>query len=149
MKRLRLKARLDRPVIVAHRDLVRRRKFVYLLVSRKPRPYRHGRSRILYIGTTKRGASRLAASIAENAEEILELHGVTEVSAYVVECAGRRGDQSWLKLESALLAAFRHRYYELPFRNGQGPRRWEDREHGRLFNRKRVVELLSRFERSA
>lgn len=53
-------------------------RMVYILVANKYLPYENGRSRILYIGTTKKGAGRPAASAVNKASEVFyKLHGVS------------------------------------------------------------------------
>jgi len=42
----------------------RREKLVYILLAPKPQKYPRGRSRIMYVGTTEKGISRIAGSVS-------------------------------------------------------------------------------------
>src|ERR1700749_2115679 len=91
-------------------------KLAYILLADKPFSYPHGgKSRIAYIGTTKKGAARIAGSMAERAKEILGEHGVKKVVARVITCRPRRRVKTWKKLESALLLMFRREYGRVPW----------------------------------
>jgi hypothetical protein len=88
---------------------------VYILAANKSFRYKNGRSRILYIGTTKKGGNRPAASAVNKASEVFyKLRGVKTIDVHIVTCAPRRAMQTWKRLESALLDTFRNRYFQLP-----------------------------------
>ena len=106
--------------LTAKRVLLGGQKLVYVLVTDRPTKYRWGRSRILYIGTTKNGSSRVAQSVAARADDILQQHGIKRFHARIITCSPRRRIKSWVKLERALLLAFRERYGELPLCNKSG-----------------------------
>lgn len=100
--------------------------FVYIIrANRKQRRdrfglrYQKGGSRILYIGTTKRGGrTRGAYSLAGVAEEAFgKLHGVKELHVHLVRCRAKRHINMHLQLESALLRSFREIYGHLPYFN--------------------------------
>jgi hypothetical protein len=113
-----------------------------------PRRYRYGRSRIAYIGTTKRGARRIAASAASKADEMLDLHGVKELQFYVVSCRSRQRVKTWHKLERALLLTFREIYGEIPWCNAQGAKlKWKDELQ--YFTHKRLRGVIGKYERAA
>ena len=118
---LRIKYR-DRPAVVVHRAAFKESKLVY--VGRANRPYRYasGRSRIVYIGTTKKGARRVASSAARKGVDLLFEHGIKEVEFSVVTCSKLRAVATWRKLERALLIKFREKYGEVPRGNVQGKR---------------------------
>ena len=104
----------------ATRVSVGRSKLVYLLVADKKLKYKLGKSRIAYIGTTKKGVARIAQSVAARAEDILSLHGVRTFHARIVTCRPRQRVATWKKLERALLLSFRDRFGEVPKCNSQG-----------------------------
>jgi hypothetical protein len=104
----------------ATRVSVGKSKLVYLLIADKKLKYRHGKSRIAYIGTTKKGVARIAQSVAARAEDILSLHGVRAFHARIVTCRPRQRVATWKKLERALLLSFRDRFGEVPSCNSQG-----------------------------
>lgn len=95
------------------------KRMVYILVANKSHKYPSGRrSRIIYIGTTGKGARRPATSAVDKASEAFsDLHGVKTIELYGATCRGRKRMKTWEQLESALLACFRDLHYELPIYN--------------------------------
>src|SRR6266852_5206668 len=98
-------------------------RMVYILAANKYLKYKNGRSRILYIGTTKKGAGRPAASAVNKASEVFyKLHGVKTIEVHIATCSPRGKHSTWKRLESSLLDAFRKRYFELPRYNKVRPK---------------------------
>lgn len=117
-------------------------KMVYILAANNARRYRNGRSRILYIGTTKKGANRPAASAVNKASEAFyKLRGVKTIHVHIVTCAPRKAMQTWKRLESALLDAFRNRYFQLPTYNKVRPTTREG-----LFSTKALTSIIDKFD---
>jgi|SRR5579859_1125100 len=116
-------------------------KLVYVLVQDKKHSYRDGRSRIVYIGTTKNGWGRVAQSAAAKVDSILGSRGVRRFTARVITCRPRRGVKTWLKLERALLLAFKAAHGEVPVLNTQG-RRIKELDEFRYFKRSRLMRIL-------
>lgn len=117
-------------------------KMVYILVANKYLHYKNGRSRILYIGTTETGAGRPAVSAVNKASEVFyKLHGVNSIGVYIATCTSRKNLHTWEKLESALLDAFRKKYFELPKCNKLRPKPTEG-----LFGANALQKLIERFE---
>jgi len=89
---------------------------VYFLLADKSYKYLSGkRSRIVYIGTTGKGARRPATSAVDKASEAFsELHGVRQIEVHIATCRGRKRMRTWEHLESALLAMFRELHFGLP-----------------------------------
>jgi hypothetical protein len=136
----------NKPAMTVHRRILEKDKLVYLLVAPKPIKRENGRSRIAYIGTTKKGADRIATSAAYRAEEILEMRGLRTIDVYMVSCKARPGLKVWEQLEDALLAEFRSCYFELPLCNDRGKKlRWT-RKLGKLFKRERINKILMTFD---
>ncbi len=107
------------------------------------RRYRYpwGRSRIVYIGTTKRGAHRVASSAAKKGEDLLFEHGIREVEFSVVTCGKLQNVATWKKLERALLIKFRERFGAVPKGNVQGKKmKWDDEKD--YFSQKRLDAVL-------
>ncbi len=142
-KKPRIRA-TGKPAVVINRSAIKKDCVVYIAVANKPSKYRHGRSRIVYIGTTKAGASRIAASAAGKAKELLDLHGVTHLEFHVVSCAPRQNVQTWRKMERGLLLCFRDVYGEIPTCNTQG-KRMEWRDELKYFTRARLRAILERY----
>lgn len=131
--------------MTVHRRIIRKNKIVYLLVAGRPTKYRDGKSRIVYIGMTSKGTSRIASSMAHRAEEILETRGFRKMDIHVVSCEARSGLKSWHYLEKALLAEFRSYYQDLPRCNKQGKKlRW-NQKLDKMFRRKAIANILMHF----
>ncbi len=120
---------------------------VYILVADKAFKYLNGnrRSRIIYIGTTGKGARRPATSAVDKASEAFgTLRGVRRIEAHIATCGGRKAVRTWEHLESSLLAVFRERYWSLPKYNLKtGAVRYA--EDVSLFRRKALEKLLLKF----
>lgn len=117
-------------------------KMVYILVANKPHKYKNGRSHILYIGTTRRGADRPATSAVNKATEAFyKLHGVKTIDVHIVTCAPRRALQTWKRLESALLDVFRNKYFQLPRYNKVRPTVKEG-----LFSTPALAKIIEKFD---
>jgi len=147
MRRLQIHLN-PKEVMTVHRRILRKRKVVYLLVAKSPVKYRGGRSQIVYIGTTRKGVRRISGSAAHHAEEIMATRGIKVIDVFVVSCTSRSGLQTWEWLEDALIAAFRAEYEQLPKCNDQGKKlKWND-ELDRMFKRKKIEQVLTRFDPS-
>ena len=101
---------------------VGKKRLVYILVAERTLKYPWGRSRIAYIGTTKKGMARIAQSVAARAEDVLGLYGVRRFHVRILTCAPRPNVKTWVKLERALLLVFRQKYGALPQCNTIGKR---------------------------
>lgn len=116
-------------------------RLVYLVVAERNLRYRWGKLRIAYIGTTRKGISRISQSVAARADAILSLHGIRKFQVRVVVCAPRKSVKTWVKLERALLLTFRQLYGDLPKCNVSGKRmRPGDEEN--YFKRDRLENIL-------
>jgi predicted GIY-YIG superfamily endonuclease len=134
----RLNIKLSKgPCVVIHRAAFRNDKLVYVAcankkirypVRQKRRiAYMREKSRIVYIGTTRKGARRIASTAAAKGEELLYDYGMKALVFYVVTCTRRRGVESWRKLERALIIRFRELYGDIPKGNKSGRFwRWKD-----------------------
>lgn len=134
------------PLLTIERSKQKLTRMVYILVANKSYKYESGRrSRIIYIGTTGKGAIRPATSAVYKASEAFgELHGVRTIKVHVATCRGRRRIRTWEHLESALLAAFRELYFELPHYNKKkGSVRFV--EDVSLFQAKALQKLILQF----
>jgi hypothetical protein len=102
------------------RSAVRTDKIVYVARANKKLKYKYGTaSAIAYIGTTKRGADRIAASAVKQARDILGEYGINKLTFYVVTCRAQRNVESWKFLERALIIRFRDLHGEIPVGNDQ------------------------------
>ena len=127
------------------RQALKREKLVYVAVANKSQRYPRGRSSIVYIGTTKKGVGRIAASAAGQARKLLSNHGVRRLHLFVVSCTSLRGVETWKKLESGLLMAFKDLHWSVPVGNTQGKNReWRDERDYFSENRlKNIIRELS------
>ena len=124
---------------------VGKKRLVYLIVAEKPLKYRWGRSRIAYIGTTKKGMARIAQSVAARARDVLGLYGVRKFHVRIVTCAPRPGVKTWRKLERALLLAFRQKYRNVPKCNktGKNTRFRDERKYFKLDRLEHLLEEMA------
>jgi hypothetical protein len=107
------------PALTVSRVSVGDVRLVYAMVTDKKLPYPNGRSKIAYIGTTKKGIFRMTSSVAERANEILKLHGVESFEVRIITCPRRKHVKMWFKLEHACIVAFREHYGAPPKCNDQ------------------------------
>ncbi|MFN8640096.1 MAG: hypothetical protein U0360_11780 [Dehalococcoidia bacterium] len=89
--------------------------------------------------------TRVASSVASRADEILRLKGVRSFQARIVTCKPRQRVKTWLKLERALLIAFKKTYGSVPKCNTHGKRMRASDEFSYFHERgvHRVIEELS------
>ena len=134
------------PVMTISRQALRQQKTVYILVANKPLYYKWKRkSRIIYIGTTKMGVSRIGQSVVARGEPALGKHGIRRIDAYVAKCRPRKAVEIWKKLESAFLQAFKRYYGLVPYYNKQ----YKDRpvtDEFKFFREDRLVKILAEFD---
>jgi hypothetical protein len=143
MARLTVKSPAS-PAVTITREAVKSDKLVYIAVANKSVQYLHGKSCIVYIGTTKNGAHRMAASAAAKAQEMLNLHGVKELQFFAVTCRSRQNVQTWRKLERGLLLSFKYLYGQVPQCNTQGKNmKWTDEL--KYFSRTRLEGVISQY----
>jgi|SRR5690242_7135460 len=132
------------PSVTITREAVKSEKLVYIAVANKKVSYRNGKSKIAYIGTTKNGAHRMAASAASKATEMLDLYGIRTLEFFAVTCKSRQNVKTWRKLERALILTFRSRYGEPPQCNKQGKKmQWGDELE--YFTRNRLEAVIEQY----
>lgn len=119
LRRIKLSLNRDH-AMHATRVSIGKSKLVYVLVADKKIKYAEGKSRIAYIGTTKKGTSRIAQSVAARADDILGIRGVRSFHARVITCRPRRNVKTWHYLERALLIKFKALFGEVPACNSHG-----------------------------
>ena len=118
-----------------------KKKLVYMILVKRALKYPWGRSKIAYIGTTKKGVARIAQSVAVRAQDVLSIHGVREFMVRIVTCSPKPGVKTWQKLERALLIVFLHKYGEIPKCNTQG-KKMKQRDEFKYFTRRRLERVL-------
>jgi hypothetical protein len=114
---------------------------VYVILADRKLKYTNGRSRIAYVGATRKGISRVLSSLAFRAKTILRLRGVRECSVKLVTCAELPKVETWRKLERALLVGFRKQYGQVPKCNKQG-RGMGFRDVFDYFTRPRIARVI-------
>lgn len=120
-------------------------RLVYVIKASKKLKYGSKRSKIAYIGTTKKGLSRIATSVACRANKILKLHGVRSFTVAIVSCRQRQRVRTWFRLERALLVKFKDMFGSVPVCNAKGNKMtpqgvWDLFAENRV---QRIVDLLS------
>jgi hypothetical protein len=115
------------PALTINRTAFRNDKLVYVARANKKLLYPWGRSRIAYIGTTKKGARRIASSAVWKGEDLLYQFGIKHLELHIVTCGKVQSVETWKKLERALLIRFRERFGEVPQANKSGAKtHWHD-----------------------
>jgi hypothetical protein len=134
------------PAIKINRIAFRTNKLVYVARANKKWRYQWGRSRIVYIGTTRKGAKRMASSAAWKGEDLLFRYGVKHLEFNVVACGKVSGLDSWRKLERALLIRFREEYGSVPLGNSVGKStHWKvEREYFSTKVLNKIIDTLGR-----
>ena len=113
--------------ITINRTAIKADKLVYVAKANKKLRYHFGRSHILYFGTTKAGARRIAQSAAYRAEQFLNDYGVKSLEFHIVTASAVPGLKSWKLVERALILRFRERFGEPPKGNLVGKKmKWKD-----------------------
>jgi hypothetical protein len=140
IRRLSLSLKRD-PAISVTSVAIGDQKLVYVLVADRKIRYEDGKSRIVYIGTTKNGVNRVANSVGFRAEDILGERGVRSFDARIVTCTPRQHVKTWHKLERALILEFRELYGEIPLCNSHGSR-IRGTDEFRYFRKARVRDIL-------
>lgn len=141
MKRRLTVSLKHRPAMHVTRVSLGTKKLVYVIVADRKQKYATGRSRIVYIGTTKKGLGRIARSAAYRALTVLDTRGVQELDVRIVTCRPRQNVETWKKLERAMLLAFRDRHGDVPLCNTQG-RRMRETDEFHYFARPRIRRIL-------
>ncbi len=101
----------------------------------------------MYVGTTEKGVSRIASSVAARSEAVFAKWGIKTIDVQVVWCEPLQKVKSWRLLERAILADFLSIYGELPQLNKQGKSYKWDTKVSRYFRRIAVTKLLDRFDK--
>jgi hypothetical protein len=119
-------------------------RMVYILAANKFFKYKSGYwSRIIYIGTTGKGAGRPATSAVNKASQAFgKLYGVKTIEVHIATCGGLKPLKTWKLLESALIHTFFTRYFKLPEYNKAKPKHKDG-----LFSSKALESLIRQFER--
>ncbi|MFH1384743.1 MAG: hypothetical protein ABIH47_07265 [Candidatus Omnitrophota bacterium] len=133
-----------KPCLIINRTAFRDKKLVYVVCANKKVRYSWDRSRIVYIGTTKKGANRIASSAAYRGEVILDFYGIRHIEVNIVTCGSIQGAEMWKKLERALLLRFKEMFGELPRGNKAG--RWiKWRDERKYFRVEKLEEVIKYF----
>jgi hypothetical protein len=132
------------PAVTITRQAIDAAKLVYIAVANKLITYPQGQSKIVYIGTTKNGADRIAASAANKAKEMLGIHGVTHLEIFVITSTTQGDTKTWLILERGLLLSFRERFGVQPRCNIVGKSmKWSNETE--YFTRGRLDRVIEKY----
>ena len=143
MSRLPIQA-TARPAVTITPPAVKTKTLVYIGVANKAMSYPKGRSRIVYIGTTETGATRIAHSAALKAQDLLPIRGISRLEFYVVTCKSVSSVKTWQKLERGLLITFREIFGKPPLRNKTGQAmRWRD--ENKYFTHDRLRSVIEKY----
>ncbi len=90
MAKLKIKFQ-KQPAITINRLAFRDNKLVYVARANKRIKYPLAHSRIAYIGTTQKGARRIASSAAWKGESLLYQYGIKHLDFNIIVCGKRPG----------------------------------------------------------
>jgi len=141
MRRLKVNLRPGEAIRVT-RVTLGKEKMVYVILADRNLRYPHRKSKIAYVGTTKKGVGRIAASAAAKAEDVLTQRGVRKFYVRIVTCRPRPNVKTWVKLERALLLTFREMHGAVPQFNSQG-KKIQEKDEFRYFQRERIRKIIS------
>jgi hypothetical protein len=130
------------------RAAIQEDRLVYVAVSNQPIRYKKFSSRIVYIGSTKKGIYRIGVSAAARAH-ILEERGVKKLTFHILCCNGSQSISMWKVLEAGLLDTFKDMYEEYPIGNKKAPNIKEVKTSHKKLNQiilKKRLEELSSFQ---
>jgi len=96
-----------------------KKKMAYILVADKSYKTASGlRTRVIYVGTTAKGAGRPAASAVNKASQVFyKARGVRTIDVYLVTCRARQATPTWKLLEAALIHTFWNIHHQIPTYN--------------------------------
>ena len=138
----RITIRLPREeAIRVTRVSIKSKSLCYFLIADKAQPYGKKRSKIVYIGTTEKGVTRIARSIGGKADKTLKLRGVKTFQVRVAMCKDHEEHSTAKKLERCLLLAFKGYFDSLPKFNVQG-KGFKEGDDFDWFRRKRVLNII-------
>lgn len=146
MKYLRAKLLSKKPAITITRVAVKENKLVYIACANKPLKYKYGKSKIAYIGTTKKGSHRIAVSAAKKAELLLTEYGVKHLDFFVVVSSKRSNVSTWRALESSLILTFRDINGVVPKANIMGSKMNRDKK-SRLYRNTNLEKIIKELEK--
>ena len=134
-----------KPAMTITRAALRATKLVYVARANKPYRYRWGRSRIVYIGTTKRGVYRIASSAAAKSTDLLGKWGIRHLDFHIVQSGKLQSVETWKELERALLLMFKETFGDVPYANTQGKniRRHQVSKYFRDSTLRQIIHLYS------
>jgi hypothetical protein len=130
-----------REAMTVDRVSVGKLKFAYVICVDRKVKYEKGRSRIVYIGTTKKGINRVSQSAATRFDAVFELKKVDRFMVYIITCTRRRHVKTWHQLERALLLVFKGMFGEIPTCNSHG-KNYSWRGEEKLFAPSRLKAVL-------
>ncbi|MFH1642847.1 MAG: hypothetical protein ABIC04_08180 [Nanoarchaeota archaeon] len=142
MKKIRIVSK--EPCLIISRGAFHSDKVVYICCANKKHKYDRNKSRIVYIGATKRGAKRFSNSVVYKGKNILDRYGINQIKVYTVTCRGVRGTKIWQKLEDAFLYNFLEEYGRIPILNKQC-RSKRKKDVSTFFPESRIDEIIDYF----
>jgi hypothetical protein len=123
MRKLKMKCPKKPSLTLLRSSQWDKKKMAYILVADKPYKTTSGlRSRVIYIGTTAKGAGRPAASAVNKASQVFyKARGVRTIDVFIVTCSGRQATPTWKLLEAALIHTFWNIHHQIPKFNKKKP----------------------------
>ncbi len=134
----------SKPALSITRRALDAHKLVYIARAAKAQRYGGARSRIVYIGTTRKGAQRVATSAANKAPHLLKRWGLRQLDFYVVRPGKIQKVKSWVELERDLLITFKILFGRLPLGNTQG-KNLSYHQLSRYFTERRLRAVIEKY----
>jgi len=144
MRRLHIRFRKREPCLTIHRGAFHNNKLVYIMCAYKKIRYPSGKSKIVYIGTTKNGANRIAGSAAYRGRFLLDRYRLSHFKVHTVACKGVKGAGTWRKLEAALILNFFEIFGKVPLANKNRPK-IASKEVRKYFSEEKIEDAIDYF----
>ena len=129
------------PVVTVTRLASGSPQLCYVVTANRIVAYPSGRSKVVFIGATEEGLSKVVTSVASRADQIFQNHDLTHFEAHVVTCKSVPRVPIWQKLERALLITFRDLYGSAPLCNAFGSGLLAEDEFD-YFSKERIENVL-------
>jgi hypothetical protein len=132
-----------RPAMSIFRSKYWSKHLVYVVRADRKTSYPDGRSRIVYIGETKRGNRRAVASAAGVARQTFGfLRGFRQIDVYPLTFRGKQSVKMWEVLEHDLLSMFKYKSGRVPRYNSQGKGKGFAVDRIKYFRRERLKNII-------
>jgi hypothetical protein len=143
-RKTRIRFDAANPAMTVFKTRYWKSRMVYVLRADKAIRYKRARSRIVYIGETRRGTRRPAGSAASKAMRTFGvLPGIRRIDVHPLTFRGIQSLRMWEILERDLLATFKATHGEIPFYNRQGKGKKCSVDRIKYFRKSRLEKVIT------